>query len=321
MKATYFGWCGVDMFFVLSGFLIGSILLKNRGKENYFKAFYIRRFFRIIPIYYLLLLCFILLRYTPLYSPDAYIFEKDIPIGYYFLFLQNFVMGARNHFGPEALTPTWSLAVEEQFYLITPLIVYWLKPKYLVWIILFMICVAPVCRYFSTNWYQKYTLLSSRIDSPGFGFLLAWLLYNERSSAFIRKHIGTIRWVAVPFLIVSTILYAASMAGVFNHSILAVNFALIILIVLFLEKGLLYRVLTSKVLVVTGALSYFLYLFHEMINGVYHIYFLHEKMPVLHGLPDYAVTLGALVTLFVLARLSYKYLEQPQIRFSHSFAY
>jgi peptidoglycan/LPS O-acetylase OafA/YrhL len=320
-KVAYFGWCGVDLFFVLSGFLIGSILLKNRGKENYFKAFYVRRFFRIIPIYYLLLLCFIALKYTPIYSPDAYIFEKDIPIGYYFLFLQNFVMGARNHFGPEAITPTWSLAVEEQFYLITPLIVYWIKPKYLVWVILFMIALAPACRSLCANWYQKYTLLSSRIDSPAFGFLLAWLLYNEKTNAFIRKQIGTIRWIAIPFLILSTGLYASSLAGVFNHSILAINFALIILIALFLEKGILYRILTSKALVITGGLSYFIYLFHQTINGVFHIVFLHQKFPVLNGAPSYIVTLGTLITVFVFARLSYKYLEQPQIRFSHSFAY
>src|SRR6478736_2795435 len=68
MKTTYFGWCGVDLFFVLSGFLIGSILLKNRGAENFFKAFYVRRFLRIIPIYYLLLVIFIIVKQTPIYQ-------------------------------------------------------------------------------------------------------------------------------------------------------------------------------------------------------------------------------------------------------------
>ena len=60
LKATYFGWVGVDLFFVLSGFLIGSILLRNKKSINLFKTFYIRRFVRIIPIYYLLLLVFLL---------------------------------------------------------------------------------------------------------------------------------------------------------------------------------------------------------------------------------------------------------------------
>jgi peptidoglycan/LPS O-acetylase OafA/YrhL len=321
MKSTYFGWCGVDLFFVLSGFLIGSILLKNRGAENYFKTFYIRRFFRIVPIYYVLLLIYIVLLHTRLFVPDAYIFEKPLPIGYYFLFLQNFLMSAHGHFGPEALTPTWSLAVEEQFYLITPLIVFFLRPKYLIYVILLFIVMAPICRSMTSNWYQYYTLLSSRIDSPAFGFLIAWLLQNEKASVFIKTHIDKIKWVSVPFLIISSILYATMRVGAVNHSILALNFALIILIALFLRDGIIYRVLTWKGLVTVGNLSYFLYLYHQLINGSYHLVFLKQKMPMLDSKLAYGVTGLSLLTLFVLAKLSYKYFEQPLVRYSHSFKY
>ena len=66
---TSFGWVGVDLFFILSGFLIGSILIKEKGKPNYFSTFYIRRIVRIIPNYYLLLGVFAILLSVPAPAP------------------------------------------------------------------------------------------------------------------------------------------------------------------------------------------------------------------------------------------------------------
>ena len=111
------GWLGVNLFFVISGFLITGILLDTRDSPGYFRRFYIRRFLRIFPIYYLLLavVCAVLLFHG--HAPG------DMP--YFFLYLQNFVI-ANAHWMPAApddITHTWSLAVEEQFYLVWPLAV------------------------------------------------------------------------------------------------------------------------------------------------------------------------------------------------------
>ena len=319
--STHFGWCGVDLFFVLSGFLIGSILLKNRGKSHFFKTFYIRRFCRIIPVYFLLLLVFMGLMHSPWYTTDAYLFEKPLPMASYFLFLQNFLMGSRHHFGPEALTHTWSLAVEEQFYLLIPFIVYYIRPKYLLHFILFLIVLGPICRQIYPSWYQSYTLLACRIDSPGFGLLIAWLLYNQRTRTYITTNIKMLLWVFIPIFIVCTTLVALAVVGRFNHSLLAIDFSCLILLAVCLPRGPLHRLLTQKWLIQLGALSYFIYLFHPMINGLLHLVILHQLTPVLDSPAAYGLTLLALIITLVLAKVSYRYFEQPLINYGHSFKY
>lgn len=321
MKGTYFGWCGVDLFFVLSGFLIGTILLTNRESQRFFKTFYARRFLRIIPIYYVLLLVFLLCKYLPWYNTEAIIFHKEIPIGYYFFFLQNFVMGARGHFGSEAITPTWSLAIEEQFYLIIPCVIYFLKPKYLKYFIIFCLVMAPISRLLSVNWYQKYTLLTSRIDSPVMGLLVAYLMQQKGFVMFIKNNLTRVKIFSVSFLVAAGLLYVFFNTGIFNHTIIALNFAVILIISLFTTEGPYYKILTSKPLLRIGMLSYFIYLFHQLVNGMLHLVFLQQKTPMLDGLTAKFITVTALIITWLLAELSYKYFEKPLIGFSHSFKY
>lgn len=115
-----YGWAGVDLFFVISGFLITNILLASRDKPHYYRNFYARRGLRIWPLYYLLLLlAFVVL---PLlhnwanqdYNPKVHYWP------YYLFYLQNLVY---NKLGSFCLVITWSLCVEEQFYLIWPFLV------------------------------------------------------------------------------------------------------------------------------------------------------------------------------------------------------
>jgi peptidoglycan/LPS O-acetylase OafA/YrhL len=111
-------WSGVDLFFVLSGFLITGILIDHRDAGNYFKVFYIRRINRIFPLYYFFLILFLVLQRweSQLGFVSENLFDNSLPIFPYFLYLQNFVMAVRGDYGNEFLAMTWSLAVEEQFY-------------------------------------------------------------------------------------------------------------------------------------------------------------------------------------------------------------
>ena len=124
-KIVALGWSGVDLFFVLSGFLIGGILLDARGSPNYFKTFYVRRFFRIIPIYYAWVLLYVLLvtlagHVVQVHSNSGRPEELGASIYVHFLFLQNVWPITLAGLAGAWLSPTWSLAVEEQFYLVCP---------------------------------------------------------------------------------------------------------------------------------------------------------------------------------------------------------
>lgn len=119
------GWMGVDIFFVLSGFLITGILVDARGSGSYFKAFYARRALRILPAYYgFLFVIFIVLPLLNVGVGDNAMLARQHQ-SWYWLHLTNFMMalGELPGHGPYPNTLFWSLAVEEQFYFIWPAIV------------------------------------------------------------------------------------------------------------------------------------------------------------------------------------------------------
>src|SRR5438132_3075751 len=116
------GWAGVDLFFVLSGFLITGILVDARGSPSYFKAFYARRALRILPAYYgFLFVIFVILPLLNLGAGANYMLARQHQ-AWYWLHLTNVMMavGEIPGRGPYPNTLFWSLAVEDQFYFIWP---------------------------------------------------------------------------------------------------------------------------------------------------------------------------------------------------------
>lgn len=310
-KITYFGWVGVDLFFVLSGFLIGGILLANRDKKSYFRTFYWRRALRILPPYYLLLFLFLVLNYF-IGNPDYYIFEKPLPMWSYWTFTQNFIMGWQGHLGPEGITPTWSLAIEEQFYLLCPLLVWFVAPRHLPWYLLVLIVIAPISRGLSNNWYQSYVWFHCRVDSISIGVLLAWLWQYRKE--WLVTNIKSIRWlmsISLVTLVAIELLFGS--LGVLKHTLFAVLFSLLILIVLIQPTLPLSRLFETKMMVFFGTISYSLYLFHNLINGVLHQVILNNQKPLLNNMNDLVVSIGALMISILLAKILHQILEQPLI--------
>lgn len=140
------GWIGVQLFFVLSGYLITSILLKS--KENtlsfYLKRFYWRRSLRIFPLYFAYVLFFLVVFLVMSYPVN---FKEVAP--YLFTYTYNFQPWIEGKFEIDAVfTPFWSLSVEEQFYLIWPFLIFFLNQKQIKWVVLVIIFFSPALRYF-----------------------------------------------------------------------------------------------------------------------------------------------------------------------------
>lgn len=181
---------GVDLFFVLSGFLIGGILLDSRDAADGVRQFYARRALRILPLYGLLL-AFSSLRALPALRHSLGASESQIPFLAYVTFTQNVFMALRGDFGVGVLAATWSLAVEEQFYLVAPFVVRCLRPKQLRALLIGVVLLAPVWRYFVGHWhadaaFAARVLTPCRADALGLGVLIALLVRSPAAAAWFR---------------------------------------------------------------------------------------------------------------------------------------
>jgi peptidoglycan/LPS O-acetylase OafA/YrhL len=164
-KYTGFGATGVLIFFVISGFLISRILIRSKGSTKYFVNFYARRGLRIWPLYYaVLVLSFGLLRF----GPTQHSVTGGMHVWVYLVYLQNLVYGHR--LVPVGLGPTWTLAVEEQFYLAWPIVVYFSSKRTFRWLCLILLVASPIIR--SSNYFDSWNTLC-QIDALAVGALFA----------------------------------------------------------------------------------------------------------------------------------------------------
>jgi peptidoglycan/LPS O-acetylase OafA/YrhL len=315
MRFTSFGWAGVNLFFIISGYLIGSILLKNKNSINYFVVFYTRRFLRIIPIYFLFLCIYLICRWT---SFDAHlsIFEKPIPIWTYFILVQNFMMSSLGHFGPNALTVTWSLAVEEQFYLVVPFIVYYLNERQLISVTVFFIVFSSIYRLNADNWYESYTHFLSRLDSPLLGLLLA-IFRSSRTNYFGYFN----KWV-LRSIVLLALLGVYSIDKCVNHLIISFFFFILLDVVIDLnDSSFIHKIITGKFILLIGKYSFFIYLFHQLVNGMLFAIFQGKSNPNLDFFGSYLIEIGAFLLTFLLAHFSFIFLESKFIARAHRFKY
>ena len=318
---------GVDLFFVLSGFLIGGILLDARGSTSYFAAFYGRRVFRIFPLYfawyglYLVLLVSGVLNWLP---SARDVFAPTIPAWWYAVFLQNVASAHLHDFRPRWLTVTWSLAIEEQFYAIAPLLIRVLNRTALLWLCLAAIVAAPIFRFsYGTDWFAQSTLTWCRADDLALGILAAilvrergaWKWLSSKQSVLIAGFVGLL--VLDGYLSVKGFLGR----GILERTILGTGWGLLfwtgLMIVVTGAPPLIRSALSAPILRYVGKVSFAVYIFHlPLLHLLHNVFF--KAAPVITGFPTFGVTLLALAIAFGLADLSWRFFEHPLIRWAHA---
>jgi len=318
-------WSGVDLFFVLSGFLIGGILIDNRSATNYYRTFYTRRLFRIVPAYFVSIFAFwVLVKFAQGAGAHSFGFIfalKVLPWTPHFLFLQNFWMAAQNVSG--IMVITWSLCIEEQFYLTLPVLVRFLPPKRLLVMASATILLAPALRsallvFWPGHRWAAFVLLPTRADSLMLGVLGALLLRNARSAALLRQRRTEMRLAlllagagALVLLRYSWFPTAYGIQSI-GYTWLAILYLCILLYSL-VHGGWLSRVLRWQPLMHLGTLAYGVYLYHVLV--IWLIFgSLYSSTAKITNLREFAWSIVTLIVVWFIAWSSWKYFEKPLVK-------
>ena len=323
-------WTGVDLFFVLSGFLITGILVDSKNSKNFFKTFYLRRTLRIFPLYYaFMIFVLVICPYIPYLSQAA---AKNIAgaQSYYWLYLSNFHLaqaGLRNIF----LGPTWSLAIEEQFYLAWPLLIFLFSRENMA-----RICLAIIIGVFylrsalfdtEVSAHAIYLLTYTRLDALAAGSLAALLV---RKKGGIPKLIPMAKLTALIsgavltyFLVTNQVIKINKNYIYFGYTCACIFFASIMVMAVGKPKGsFTYKLLTIPALSVLGKYCYALYLFNRpLVNIIQNSIFDPNKYATNWGLLPAQLFFTFLLTLFslLLAIISWHLFEKHLLKLKKHF--
>jgi len=326
-------WSAVDLFFILSGFLIGGNLLDARDSRNYFSTFYIRRFCRVLPVYFLFIgLAATAYRflYRPIGSPVDVLFSGRLPWYAYLSFAQNLWMAKLNNVGPQILAITWAFAVEVQFYLIVPAIIRFVRRSALPYVFMAGIIAAPIFRLYlvhlsRSNLWATYVLLPSRMDPLFLGLLCAYWLREPRIWNRLVQSRDTL-WILLAALFAGTVILNTK-GTPFTLLWLAVGYgwtsayyATVLILSLTKSQSFLSQVMRSRWLTGLGTISYGVYLFHAGVYGLCKWLLVRHGFQVA-GWADFAVTIFALALTMTIGKVSWQYFERPIVRWSHTWHY
>lgn len=328
------GWCGVDLFFVLSGFLITGILIDSRDSTRYFTSFYARRTLRIFPLYYvcvfaaLILLPMLPTLHRVIAGPYA-----DPPQLPYWLYLTNFSVASRG-LVHGWLDIAWSLAIEEQFYIVWAVVVWICLPRWLGWICGALVLLAPIARAIAVSrgvdTTTIYVLTWFRVDALAMGALLAWLMRRNAFPSLARFA----PWVAVAGIAgLAAITIDAGESWWWTPWMQTAGYSLTLftgasMLVLALSRpadSLWPRLLSMGWLRAFGKYAYSLYLFHLPVMRLMREYVFdpgkYEALALTPWIGQMLFYAAAIAPAFALSWVSWKFFEAPILRLKERFPY
>lgn len=304
-RVSAIGWMGVDVFFVLSGFLITRILLATAGRRGYFRSFYVRRFLRIFPLYYAVLGVIALL---PLVAP-ALLRQPDVFAAARlpeWTYLTNIAI-AWPRWGriPAATAQFWSLAVEEQFYVVWPIIVLLARRRlgtvavavcFGAWALRIVLPLAGV------GPHAIYVLTFTRADGLALGALVAVLAQGQ-----LARCVRPAAMAGAISLVGLLTIWIVSGADQFGYPMQALGFACVtigsasaIVLLLTHETHRISRFLATPLLGYIGRRSYALYVLHPIA----------EKLITRFSASPWAAYCAGLALSFLAAELSWQFWER-----------
>lgn len=322
------GWMGVDLFFVLSGFLITRILLRTRDDPHRARNFYMRRALRILPAYWCYLaLVFLLLWLTS--DVDRRFADSLVWLPHLLLFTNNIQTSIIGVTPPvRELAHLWSLAVEEQFYLLWPWLLWRVPTAALPRLCLQVIVLAWISKLAlviaGAWWHAIYVLPFTRMDGFAVGAFLA--VHHLRGDIRFPGWIRTLPWIATAMVVGQYLLKGKL------HNMTPAETALVTSTSVLMFGGLVHRALTApegswleralgnRVLLFFGFYSYGLYLIHYGVDTTLRMYFQPWLMEYVIGNRMKLILMATTVGLSVLlAVLMHRAVEAPALRLKRYF--
>lgn len=323
-------WLGVDVFFVLSGFLITGILYDTKSSSSFFKTFYSRRTLRIFPLYYGVLA--ILFFLAPALTGGAWFADVEGGQVWYWTYLSNVDVALNGWREPLEIGHFWSLAVEEQFYLIWPLVVWAASRERLLRIVVTCFGLAFVLRWIAPLWLPPlsvYILMPMRMDALAAGAFVALVVRGPKGWAALTPSSRIVLLLACLGLGAITLWRRGfreldPVVRTAGYSLVAVATAALIAVALTSRQDSpLRRALGNRVLVTLGTYSYGLYVFHHIVVivlrrlGIQAESFAGPANSNLLGLLGFSLV--AMTVSSVLAYVSWHVWEMPFLRLKRFF--
>lgn len=253
-----FGWMGVELFFVLSGFLITGILLDTKAQNGFIKSFLIRRALRTMPLYYAVLAVFVII--APHFSPTKWFTEYQV---FFWSHTSNFLFAMKGFLRP--LGHFWSLAIEEQFYLVWPFVILIFTQRRLIVFLIVLIALGVALRIFVDPKTFLFSVPFRHLDGILFGAIAAVLVRTNAEILF--RNIGKIFAVCLIVFICFVTLASNTQNGLSTHpltlTVLGIFFGGSLLISL--HAPLFEKILSGKFLLFFGKYSYGMYVFNSIL--------------------------------------------------------